>query len=164
MKPKSHYLTSAQLGILYNLEDWEIWDIPSQHWDKLPHFQRKQDTLAVMASGCFSEPKEMNGILSSVGFDLVAHEPKPKRGEGDINLYHFLIEDRGFEANKDKQFLMTGPYNHSALLEHWPTNQEALDFYSSVGTLWQPPTSTCSESSGFPQYTSEPNVSFPEHI
>ena len=140
MGARSHYLTENDLGILAHLKDWKIWDIPPNQWDHIPPFHRRDDAIAVFANGCFSDPKRMNEQLSPIGFDIVVHEEIPtKKGEENINVYHFVIEKMAKPIEGDKLFRMVGPYRGNALTPHYPSNQEALDFYSSVGTLYSLP-------------------------
>lgn len=141
------YITEKQLGMLSELMDWKIWELPPAHWDQIPDFHRKKDAIGVFVSGSFNDPKVLNGHLANVGIDIVVHEEFPtKKGEGHINIYHSVFAKLPSPLDGDKTFLMATPYRADALMPHYPEEQPALNFYSAVGTLWTPAAATNSES------------------
>ena len=148
MAARFHYITENQLGDLSKLTGWKIWEIPPAHWNLIPDFHRKKDAIAVFVSGSFTDPKVLNGHLASVGMDIVVYEETPtKKDEGHINIYHSVFAKLPKPFDGGKSFLMATPYRADALMKHYPEEQEALDFYSSVGTLWTPQVATGFESS-----------------
>jgi len=156
----SYYFSEDRFEAMRHLKGWEIRDIPPEHWDKLPVVHRKDDAFAVFASGCLEQPKKLNGNLSIAGIDFLAHEPNPERekGEDSINIYHFTIAKLKNPVG-DLQYKMDGPYGRQALLGHWPCEQDALDFYSSVGLPFDLGTSECSDITEF----ASPQTGSPAH-
>ncbi len=126
-------LTESQFESLNGLEDWNPTDIPFSEWRKIPNLPRREDTIAVMASGCIS-PGKLNGVSGIVGIDVLVHEPRPKPGEKSGNAYHFVIQ----KINDDRYpYLMHGPFCAETLVDHhfdveqlsryWP--QDETGFY-----------------------------------
>lgn len=130
------YLTPQQLGVLQKLDNWMIYDIPRSYWDQIPYVHRQEQAVAIFASGCFEQPKRLNGNLAGIGIDVVVHEEHPKKkGEDDINIYHFTIQKLAHPTADGQEYWMEGPYRGDALQPHWPSAKEALDFYAKIGTL-----------------------------
>lgn len=138
-----HYKTLEEIGLLAHLQNWNIYNLPVSEFESFPIDHRKSDFIAVLASGCPIEKKMLNGNLCIGGIDIVAFEKspfvKPYMGkyEENVNVYHFTLS-RLPKSFQGKEYLIQGPYYHDALFEHWPKNQEALDFYSSVGNPSSP--------------------------
>ena len=143
---RSYYKTFEELGILSKLENWNIYNLPTDAWKNVPIDHRKGDLIAILASGCKIEPKTLNGNVVFMGVDIVAYEENPfeksQKGkiEENINVYHYTVQKlpKPFDG---KEYLLKGPYYHDALLAHWPSNQEGLEYYSNVGTPEAPPSS-----------------------
>lgn len=133
------YLSSQQLGVLTGLNNWLIYDIPPQYWNQMPYVHRQEQAVAIFASGCFELPRRLNGNLAGMGIDVVVHETGPKKkGEDEINVYHFTIQKLARTTPEGEEYWMEGPYLNQALQPHWPSAKDALDFYAKVGQLLKP--------------------------
>jgi hypothetical protein len=131
------FLKLDDFGILSKCDNWVIYEIPRTHWNLIPTIHRIDDAIAVFASGCFEQPKRLNGFLAGMGIDTVAYEaePKPNTKEEEINVYHTVITQLPRVMPDGSAYWLDGPYCNQALQPHWPSAKKALDFYSKIGTL-----------------------------
>ena len=125
MTTKRTPMTEEQFALLGKLEGWGIDEVPKENWNLIPGLERKQDTFAVMASGCFQDPKILNDINSVVGFDALAHEPNPKPNEPEGNAYHYVVQKI---SHPQYPYLLHGPFRSETLVKHW-FESEQLDNY-----------------------------------
>lgn len=112
-------ITQEQFDLLKTTENWNIDEVDKKFWDKIPGIQRLQDTIAIMASGSFSDPRIMHFIDNIVaGIDVLAHEPKPKinKKEKEGNAYHYVFQKTG---KTELPYIMHGPYRTETIVPHW---------------------------------------------
>ncbi|MFA5234054.1 MAG: hypothetical protein WC390_06595 [Sulfurimonas sp.] len=124
-------------GILSKLNNWVVYEIPRDYWYLIPEVHRRDDAIAIFASGCFERPQRLNGFLANIGIDTVAYEanPFPNTKEEEINVYHTVITRLPKVMPDGSAYWLDGPYCNQALQPHWPSAKNALDFYSKIGTL-----------------------------
>lgn len=118
-------MTKEQFKILTTEKDWELVEVPSQHWDKIPGLQRRKDAFVVLASGTYIKPQTLNEIHSVAGIDLLALERNRKTNEPEGNAYHYVVEQ--IQEN-DPPYVLIGPFKTEARVPHW-FNVQDLDNY-----------------------------------
>lgn len=99
------------------ISEWEIRELPKEHWDKIPGLPRTHDAISVFYSGSFTDPRALNGIIGIAGFDVVAYENKPKKDEPPINAYHCVIKQLDSSKNPCP-YLLYGPFTEETLFGH----------------------------------------------
>lgn len=141
MSTKHTLLTQAQFDALNISNDWQIAELDMATLKMTPGIQRKKDAIGSYISGSLTQPKPLNESTAVVGFDVLAHEPNPKthRGEGSLNVYHYIIKRTG---RTDFPFILSGPYPEEALLTHWPKELD-LTPYEVKPTATAPMTAKC---------------------
>jgi hypothetical protein len=60
--------------------------------------------------------------------DVIVNEQNPMRnkGEGDVNVYHYIIKRTG---RADFPYLMFGPYTDETLMGHWPKSLDVTVYF-----------------------------------
>ena len=119
-------MTKEQFEILTTEKDWELVDVPSEHWDKIPGLQRRQDTYAVLASGTYIKPQTLNKIHSHAGIDVLTLEAKRKINEPEGNAYHYVVERK---QDTDPQYVLIGPFKTEARVRHWHDVQDLNNYW-----------------------------------
>ena len=131
-------ITETSFETFHSLQGWTVYDIPQCYWGKMDFLPRKDDVVAVLASGCQTTSREMHNFLVQAGMDVVVFEPNPKPTskygpEPDINVYHLVFQKLKSSASP-YSYLAYGPFNFGALVPHWPKPpEEAVAFYCQVG-------------------------------
>lgn len=114
--PNPRPLTQEQFDLLPLGPDWPITEVPRENWSKIPGLVRPDDTIAVMASGCVSNPGILNGINAVAGLDVLAYESTPLGDEPPGNAYHFVVQ----KINDDRfPYLIHGPFRSETIVPHW---------------------------------------------
>lgn len=116
MSIKRFPLTEDQFRSLSVIDGWRVDDVPEAIWSKIPGLQRKPEIVGVMASGCYNEPRVLNGIRAVVGMDVLVHETNPKPGEADGNAYHWIIQKTN---QPDSPYVLIGPFKSETIVSHW---------------------------------------------
>ena len=129
MKPKHTPLTTQQFERLSRIQGWKVYEIPEVDWTAIPGLSRREDTIAVMGSADFNDPKLLNEIRAVAGFDQLVHESSPKPGEPEGNAYHFVIQQIN---HPNYPYLLHGPFKAETRVNHW-FEEEDLDEYWSDG-------------------------------
>ncbi|MCZ6593342.1 MAG: hypothetical protein O6943_00325 [Bacteroidetes bacterium] len=115
---KRTLLTAKQFELIDTTVDWNIKEVPLNHWDKIPGLQRRDDTFAILASGTMTDPKLLNGIESIAGMDVLVHETNPKIefNEPEGNAYHYVVQ----RINDDRYpYILNGPFKVETKIAHW---------------------------------------------
>ena len=123
--PKRKPLTQDQFDELQLLPDWQIDEVPQEHWKKIPGLARPDDTFAVMASGSISNPQTLNGINAIAGLDILVHEGRRKPDELPGNAYHFVIQKID---DPRYPYLIHGEFKSETIVPHW-FEADNLDVY-----------------------------------
>lgn len=127
MPPKRTLLTQEQFDMLGALDGWGVNEVPPEHWSKIPGIQRVADTIGMMASGCYQQPKLLNAIHAVAGIDALVHETNPQidKNENEGNAYHYAVQ----RINDDRfPYILHGPFCAETMVEHW-FDFEDLDVY-----------------------------------
>lgn len=127
MTPKRKPITQEQFGQLATIDGWNTNEVPRKNWEKIPGLLRREDTLAIMVSGTYSDPRILNEINAIAGFDVLVHESSPKthKGEPEGNAYHYVIQ----KINDYRYpYLMHGPFKSETRVKHW-YKADDLDLY-----------------------------------
>jgi hypothetical protein len=125
MSVKRTPLTREQFVRLNRAPNWDIREVPPEHWDKIPGVQRLRDTVAIMGSVGITDPQTLNGIHSIAGLDVLTYERNPIEGEPEGNAYHYVIQ----QINDPRYpYLMHGPFKCETIVSHW-FDAEQLDLY-----------------------------------
>jgi len=127
MPPKRTLLTQEQFDMLGSIGGWGIDEVPKEHWGKIPGLQRIEDTVGVMASGCYQQPKLLNAISAVAGVDVLVHEANPQvdKNENEGNAYHYAVQ----RINDSRfPYILHGPFRSETIVEHW-FDYEDLDAY-----------------------------------
>jgi len=125
MSVKRTPLTQEQFERLNTTANWDICEVPREHWDKIPSIQRLRDTVAIKGSADITAPQILNGIHSIAGFDVLTYEKNPMEGEPEGNAYHYVIQ----QINDPRYpYLMHGPFKSETIVPHW-FDAEDLDRY-----------------------------------
>ena len=121
-------LTQAQFDALNISCNWQIIELDMLTLKMTPGIQRMHDAFGSFGSGCLIQPKTLNGRSAIMGFDLLAHEPRPHvhKGEGSLNVYHYVITRTG---KVDYPYLLSGPYTDGALLGHWAKELDLTPYF-----------------------------------
>lgn len=119
MSAKRHFLTKAQYDALSNDDDWHISELTMPTVHATPGVQRKDDIIGVFISGDANATKILNGMEAVMGMDVIVYEHSPKvaKGEGHINVYHYVVTKTG---RLDFPYILHGPFTREALQAHWP--------------------------------------------
>jgi hypothetical protein len=118
MGKKRKPLTQEQFDQLCTTDGWNIDEVPKKNWEKIPGLIRREDTVAIMASGTVSDPRILNQIHAIAGFDVLVHElhPMVHKAESEGNAYHYVIQ----KINNDRYpYLMYGPISSGTRVDHW---------------------------------------------
>jgi hypothetical protein len=121
MAAKKKLLTQAEYDDLVRSDEWRIVELDLHAVRATPGVQRTADLLGVFGSGDASATKTLNGHVAVFGMDVIAYEHRPKtsRGEGDVNVYHYVVTRTG---RPDLPYCLHGPFRREALQSHWPTD------------------------------------------
>lgn len=116
MAVKKTPLTDEQFQMLRLRPDWEIVDVPAELWNNIPNLERRQDTVAIMASGSLEAPGMLNGLECIAAMDVLVAEYRRQLNEPEGNAYHYL-----FQKFDEPQypFLMVGPFRGHTRIGHW---------------------------------------------
>jgi hypothetical protein len=119
MAAKQTLLTQADFDAISKFSEWRIVELDLAAVRDTPGIQRKHDMIGVFASGDFNATKTLNNQEAVFGMDVLAyeHRPKAERGEGHLNVYHYVITRRGC---LDRPYCLHGPYTKETLIGHWP--------------------------------------------
>lgn len=112
MGVKQTKLTDEQFNLLKTTDQWNIDEVPQDHWSKIPGIQRLHDTISIMASGS-TTPGLLNGLSALAGLDVLCLEPRPKKNEPEGNAYHYVVQERA-----DGKYLI-GPFRNETIVPHW---------------------------------------------
>lgn len=109
--------------------DWEIHEISLAHIQQLPHIPRRDDAIAIFASGDMTQTKVLNGIEAVFGMDVIAQETNPQieKNEPELNIYHCVIQKLSQPKN-GYGYIMYGPSQSETLFGHWK-DESVLDDY-----------------------------------
>lgn len=129
MNAKYKLLTEAEYDTIASSSDWKIVELDLPAIRAIPGIQRKQDLLGGFVSGEASAPARLNGQNAILGMDILVHEKQPKVnfGEGDINVYHYIITKT---ERPDLPYCLYGPFTKETLLGHWPPNLDMSPYNS----------------------------------
>lgn len=129
MSTQDTKLTQAEFDALNISTNWSIEELDMATLKMTPGVQRKHDALGGYISGNLNQPKTLNGASAVFAFDVLAHEPRPKvnRGEGHLNVYHYIISRTG---KTDFPFMLSGPFYEGALLDHRPKELDLTPYES----------------------------------
>lgn len=125
MVVKRRLLTEDQFRLLKTTDGWNIDEVPSEHWSKIPGLQRLEDTVGIMASG--SNAQILNGVRAVVGIDVLVHERNPMihKNEPEGNAYHYVVQ----KINDSRfPYILHGPFKAQTIVPHW-FEADALDVY-----------------------------------
>src|ERR1700733_13510329 len=97
MAKKKRLLTQAEYDTIATSDEWEIVELPLKKIQDTPGVQRKADLIGAFASGDANALKMLNGELAVFGIDIIVYEKRPKtlKGEGDVNVYHYIVTRTG---------------------------------------------------------------------
>ncbi len=115
---KRTLLTAKQFKLIDTTVDWNIKEVPPNHWDKIPGLQRRNDTFAILASGTMTDPQLLNSIESIAGMDVLVNETHPKIefNEPDGNAYHYIVQ----KINETRYpYILHGPFKTETKIAHW---------------------------------------------
>jgi len=135
---KRYPLTSEQFGKLKG-QDWEIHELAMSEWNKIPGLPRVDGLVAVFYSGSMNMPKILNGIESIVGFDAVAKEDRPKKGEPELNIYHGVVQQLEPAKNGGVPFLLNAPFTEETLFGHWAGYDTLQKYIDAMAQQKKPP-------------------------
>jgi hypothetical protein len=121
MAAKKKLLTRAEYDALACSDDWRIVELSLDAVRATPEVQRTADLLGVFGSGDATAIKTLNGRVAVFGMDVIVYEHRPKtwRGEGHVNVYHYVVTSTG---RPDLPYCLHGPFTKEALQSHWPTD------------------------------------------
>jgi len=128
MRLKRVPLTEQDFQALAALSGWQIDEVPGEHWDKIPGLQRREEILAIMASGDTWDPRILNRLNAIAGMDVLVAESNRMPGEPEGNAYHYVFIRSGDSSHP---YVMYGPYRSETRVDHW---FEAVD----LECYWQP--------------------------
>ena len=120
MKYKRYPLLEHQFDSL-PFEEWKIKELPFSLHNHIPNTFRAKDAVGILYSGDMGSPKFIEGFENIVaGFDILAHETKPKidKDEPELNSYHMLIQKLDPTKNK-YPYLLIAPLTGELLFGHW---------------------------------------------
>lgn len=119
MGAKKKLLTQAEYEQLSLADEWRIVELPLSNLVNIPGVQRKDDILGAYSSGDLIDAKSLNNKKAILGMDVIVYERKPKvhRGEGNINVYHYVVIK---STDPALPYCLRGPFTKQALQEHWP--------------------------------------------
>jgi hypothetical protein len=128
MPVKRTPLTQAEFDNLRSASDWTIHEIDLDTIKATRGVERSKDIIGAFASGDATITKRLNDQDANFGMDVIVHESNPmrSRGEGDVNVYHYVIKRTG---RVDYPFLMFGPYEDETLIGHWPTQLDVEVYF-----------------------------------
>lgn len=114
------FLTQKQFDEINVSALWQKIELDLPALRATPGIQRKHDLLGAYASGDANAPKPLNRQNAIAGIDVIVYERKPfiKRGEGDINVYHYVVTKTG---RPDLPYCLHGPFTEETLMGHWPS-------------------------------------------
>ena len=130
MSTKRIPLTKEQFDQLELIPGWTLSDVPPEHWDKIPGLQRRDEIVAVFASGCCTESRILNGIDAVAGFDLLAHESRPQKNEPEGNAYHYVLQE---SQREDVPYILHGPFPCETRVTHWYEAGDLDIYWKGVG-------------------------------
>lgn len=123
-------LTEVQFKQLDITTGWELTDVHAKYWDKIPGLERRDEIVAVLASGCYTETRVLNAIEAVAGMDVLVHESNPRENEPEGNAYHYVIQQT---CRKDFPYILTGPFKSETRVKHW-YEADDLDTYWKEGS------------------------------
>ncbi len=116
MRPKKKALTAAQYSRIERLQGWKVFGIPRVDWNAIPGLTRLEDTIAIMGSADYNDPRLLNSIQAVAGFDQLVYESNPKPGEPSGNAYHFVVQRSN---RQDYPYILHGPFKSETRVKHW---------------------------------------------
>jgi hypothetical protein len=133
---KKYALKEEEFQGLLAYRDWEIKEISFDDIQRLLHVPRRNDVVAIFASGDMIATKVLNGIESVFGMDVIVHETRPKteKNEPELNIYHCVIQKLKNPIN-GYGYIMHGPSESETLFGHWK-DVSVLDDYIKL-TEWK---------------------------
>lgn len=121
-------LTKETFDALCRTDKWRIREVDLETIKATEGVERKTDILSAFSSGDANATKMLNNQEAVFGMDVIVHEQRPfrDRGEGDVNVYHYVIKTTG---RADFPYLMFGPYTDETLMGHWPTSLDVSVYF-----------------------------------
>jgi len=119
MAAKRELLTQERFDALALSSEWCVVELGLNSIRATPGVQRKADLLGGFASGDATATKTLNSQKALLGMDIIVYERRPKRsrGEGDVNVYHYVVTKTG---RSELPYCLHGPFTREALQNHWP--------------------------------------------
>jgi hypothetical protein len=115
-------LTPDERKALQPLKNWDIYRLSAGTASQLNHIQRRNDVVAIFASGDASTLKNFNGVSAAAAMDVIVREPNRKGNEPECNIYHYP-----FEPNGRGGLNQVGPFREATILSHWPKGKTAAE-------------------------------------
>ena len=127
MAAKKKLLTQVEYDALAGSDEWRIIELGLDVVRSTPGVQRTADLLGVFGSGDANATKTLNGRVAVFGMDVIVFEhcPKVLRGEGHVNVYHYVVTRTG---RPELPYCLHGPFTKEALQSHWPTDLDLAPY------------------------------------
>lgn len=125
-KAKRIPLTEEESQRVIRDQNWNLFEIPRQDWERIPGLQRLEDTIACMGSASPNEARWLNDRHAVAGFDQLVFESNRKPGEPEGNAYHYVVQESG---RSDYPYILCGPFLTETRVPHHfgPENLNVYD-------------------------------------
>lgn len=121
MATKRKPLIQQQYNQLAQSTSWKIVELDPSRLKAIPGIQRKESILGAFVSSDPNSTKILNEKAAVLGMDVICYEDDPQtdRGEGPVNVYHYIITKTGDER---LPYCLYGKFIEETLMGHWPSD------------------------------------------